>query len=89
MENEEALSEMLAALMREVFDLPASLPLGQLKRENIPEWDSLRHVRLILELQKRFHIKFTAEEMIRLNSFSGLLAELKAKNASVSAGPSS
>lgn len=38
------------------------------RREN-PEWDSLKHAILLLEVQKEFGIKFKVSDLNQLNSF--------------------
>jgi acyl carrier protein len=35
---------------------------------NIQEWDSLNHLRLMIDLQKKFKIKFELNEIININT---------------------
>jgi acyl carrier protein len=35
---------------------------------NIQEWDSLNHLRLMVDLQKKFKIKFELNEIITINT---------------------
>ena len=36
--------------------------------ENTPNWDSLNHVRMILELQQNFGVKISHDKIAELNS---------------------
>lgn len=69
----------LAEILRELLDLPAETPAESLDRRNFPEWDSLRHVKLMLELQKAFGVKFSAAEIMSLDSYAAILAALQRK----------
>lgn len=66
----------LAEVFREVLDLPAGAPVETLGRASCPEWDSLRHVKLMLELQKRFGVRFSATDLLRLSTYAEIRDEL-------------
>lgn len=66
----------LAAVFRTVLDLPASSSVETLNRAFFPEWDSLRHVKLMLELQKAFGVRFSATDILRLGSYTEIRDEL-------------
>tara|TARA_B100000795_G_C22419275_1_gene293864 strand:+ start:11 stop:229 length:219 start_codon:yes stop_codon:yes gene_type:complete len=40
-------------------------------------WDSLAHIRIILEIQKKTKIKISTSKMTELNSIKSILAYLK------------
>lgn len=49
---------------------------------NIQEWDSLNHLRLMIDLQKKFKIKFELNEIININTlkkWSKLIKKKKLK----------
>ena len=40
-------------------------------------WDSLFHLSLLLEIEKKFNIKFTMREMTEMITFSDILIKIK------------
>jgi len=46
---------------------------------DLEEWDSMAHVSLLTEVEKRFGVRFTAEEMGRTADVSALLDVLRRK----------
>ncbi len=53
-----------------------------LSAKDIASWDSLRHVVLLMEVEKFFKIKFTLKEVRNLNNVGDLLQAIKAKSKS-------
>jgi acyl carrier protein len=66
----EELDPRLAAIFRAVLDLPGDAKVEALGRSSCPEWDSLRHVKLMLEVQREFGVRFGGGDILRLDSFS-------------------
>ena len=56
---EEILSKM-TTIFRDVFDDDDIVVTSALTADDVPEWDSLSHIRLILAVQKAFNVKFSA-----------------------------
>lgn len=48
-------------------------------RETVPQWDSLKHMHLMLELEDAFGIEFDDDEIAGLASAEALLDALAAK----------
>lgn len=69
----------LADIMCSVLDLPLGTSVETIQRSSIPGWDSLRHVKLMLNLQKEFGVKFSVTEMLTLDSYNAILAALQHK----------
>jgi len=44
------------------------------------KWDSLRHIQLILALEKKFSIKIKTSEIEKLNSYKKIVEELSKKS---------
>jgi acyl carrier protein len=72
-------TEALDQIFRKVMNLGSARELDGLDQENLPGWDSLRHVELILKIQQAFGIHFRAEEIILTRSFRQLRSLLEAK----------
>ncbi len=47
--------------------------------DDISEWDSLSHVRLMLEVAKAFGVRFSASEVSSMNNVGDLQALIAAK----------
>lgn len=63
--------------IKEVFH--TALDLGdydldlQSKFEEVPEWDSLGHMRIVYELEARFDIEFDIEEIIDVDTVEKIM----------------
>mgnify|MGYP001233292013 CR=1 FL=1 len=64
-------SQIRAELVRMFGDAPAA---GDIRREDLAAWDSLRHVDLIFLIEEVFDIQLSEEEMARADSLSALTA---------------
>lgn len=62
----------VAPQVHEVLEVVLARPredeLRGLVRAETPDWDSLRHVELVLALEERFGIRFDASEVAELTS---------------------
>ena len=47
--------------------------------EDVPQWDSLGHVRLMLALEREFNVKFTLSEASQIVSVSDITRILRQK----------
>ena len=57
------MKDRIIEIMSEVFELPVSDFPSDIKQENIENWDSLRHLNLIVELEDAFDKSFEPEEI--------------------------
>lgn len=53
----------------------------ELTANDVPEWDSLSHIRLILAVQKAFGLKFSASEIGKLKNVEGLVDLIRTKSS--------
>lgn len=67
--------EKLTPLFREVFDDDELVATPDLTASKVKDWNSLSNVRLFLEIERTFSIRFTATEIAGLKNV-GHLAEL-------------
>ena len=65
----------LTPLLREVFDDDDIVATPALTAHKVSGWDSLGNVRLFLEIEKAFSVRFSATEITSLKNI-GELAEL-------------
>ena len=75
---EDILSKM-TSIFHDVFDNDEIVVTPSLTAEDVPEWDSLTHVRLILAVQKAFNVKFSAAQIASLKNVGDLMDLIRAK----------
>jgi len=62
----------------EVFDDDSIVISREMEAKDIEDWDSLTHMQLIIEIEKRFNIKFTTREIINsknVGEFMDMIAD--------------
>ena len=71
----EEIYQRLTPIFRDVFEDDTITLSPDLTAADVPGWDSLSHIRLVLEIQKAFQVKFSAAQTANLKNV-GELAEL-------------
>lgn len=71
----------LTNILRDVFDDDGLVAKPDLTAEDVDEWDSLSHLRLIMTVQKAFGVKFSASETGKLKNVGELADLVRAKAA--------
>jgi acyl carrier protein len=75
--------DTIRGIMNDVFDV--DLDEGSVKPDttanDIEEWDSLSHIRLIVAIERKFNIKFKNSEIESLKRVGDLVALVQAKAA--------
>jgi acyl carrier protein len=62
--------------------LRLNMPAGKdIKREEISEWDSLKHIEIMFALEEELRVEFTAEELATLDSMGKIVDSAQAKHA--------
>jgi acyl carrier protein len=73
--------DRLTALLRDIFDDEELVATPELTADDVDEWDSLAHVRLVLAVEKAFGVKFSAAEVSRLKNVGEFASLIEAKTA--------
>jgi acyl carrier protein len=55
--------EELQEIFREIFDDDELVISRETTADDIEEWDSLTHMQLIVEIEKKYNIRFTTAEI--------------------------
>ncbi len=55
--------EHLTAVFREVFGNDTIVPSEEMTAEDVEEWDSLSHIRLIVSIEKVFGVRFDTADV--------------------------
>ena len=74
----DLLSE-LQGIMRDTFDDDALVITRRTTAAEVPDWDSLTHISLIVAVEKRFGVRFTHGEIEHLQDVGEFLDLLEAK----------
>ena len=67
------MKDQIINIMSEVFEMKISDFPEEIKQENISNWDSLRHLNLIVELEEVFDTSFEPEEISEMTSLVQIL----------------
>ena len=71
--------ELLTAVMRKVFKDPTLVARPDIKADDVPGWDSLAHIRFVLEVQRGFKVKFATSEIAEFANIGELAAIVEKK----------
>lgn len=67
-----------------VISVVLNIPIDTIKDDSSPdtieEWDSLKHMNLIVSLEEEFGVEFNDSEIIRMLEVSTIIEILKKKN---------
>ena len=78
MENNEIINRV-TSIFREVFDDDSLVIEANMTADDIDEWDSLTHIRLIVSHEIEFGVKFSISEISDLENIGGFIELLKSK----------
>lgn len=81
MSSRSAIIERVTPIFREVFDDRSLVVTEQLDASQVPQWDSLAHISLVVALEDEFGIEFTTEELAEMETVGDLLRMLESKGA--------
>ena len=74
-------SDEVHALIAEVLGIDVADVGGDLAFGDVPEWDSLNHVNLILALEQRLDVEISPDQMVELTTVD-LIEEFAGANGS-------
>jgi acyl carrier protein len=66
--------DALNAIFRKVLEDDSITLKAETTAEDVEEWDSMNHIFLVVEIEKRFGVKFQAAEMEELKNVGELAA---------------
>jgi acyl carrier protein len=69
----------LQAVFRDGFDDDDLVLTPQTTAADVPGWDSLRHVMLMVAVEQRFGVRFSVQELPELKSVGDLVELIAAK----------
>jgi acyl carrier protein len=66
-------------IMRDVFDVDDLVISESTTAEDVEEWDSLSHIRLIVAIERKFSFKFKNSEIETLKNVGDLVRLIQSK----------
>ena len=69
----------ITEVFREVFDEDDMAIWDEMAAKDVPDWDSLAQVKLVIGLEEEFEIKFTTHEVAQMACVGDLKKSLLAK----------
>jgi acyl carrier protein len=73
------LYQKLTQTFRDVFDDEELILTPQLSADDVEDWDSLKHVRLVLSVEREFNVRFSSAEVTRLKNVGDLASLISSK----------
>jgi acyl carrier protein len=74
------LGQRLREVMGAVFGIDPTTIAGDASSATIAEWDSVRHLQLMLALEEEFNVQFEADELVSLRSVQLIDQRLRAQS---------
>nr|BDT26861.1 acyl carrier protein [Bacteriovorax sp. HI3] len=71
--------EKITPVVREVFENPAMVVTSDLNADNVADWDSVRHISLIVGIEDATGVAFTSDELANLHSIGDFVQLLTVK----------
>jgi len=62
---------------KKIFNKKIPKKITNLEMKNFELWDSLSHMNLMLEIEKKFSFQFTTKEFAQLNNYKKIFQRLK------------
>lgn len=73
--TEKQILDKLAVIFKDALEINYFNP--EISMENTPEWDSLRHIQLLVAVEKGFDVEITFEDTLDMTTVSGVVHILK------------
>jgi acyl carrier protein len=73
------LRKQIGSILSEVLNI-ALPPLDNPKREELANWDSLKHMELILRLEEQFDVRFSIREVAGIQSLDDIVEIIEVKS---------
>ena len=78
--SESSPEERFYQVASAILNLPVEEISRESSRENTPQWDSLKHIHLVMALEEEFDIEFDDTEVSGLSDAGALLDAISGKS---------
>jgi acyl carrier protein len=73
--------QRLVTIFREVFDDDSVTPVDAMTAADVPAWDSLSNIRLVVAVEQEFGIQFTTGEVAGLSNVGEFVSVIQQRAA--------
>lgn len=73
MSGADSRQQRLRQVVRRALSLPPGADCDTLEFRQAPQWDSLAHLQLVLELEREFAVTIENDDVLRITSFRSVL----------------
>jgi acyl carrier protein len=63
------MNKTIQQIMAEIFEIPADAITTNSSQDNIENWDSLHHIKMIVAIERKFDITIPDEEVANMISY--------------------
>ena len=77
--NSDAFSQKLQDIFHDVFDDDDIVLSNEMTANDVDDWDSLSHIRLIVAVEQEFDVSFTSSEISKLENVGQFAALIQQK----------
>ncbi len=77
--DKAAVMDRLQEVFRAVFDDPTIVITPETTADDIPGWDSMNHIMIVVESERRFGLKFQTAEIEELRNIGDFVTLILAK----------
>lgn len=81
--SEELLTEDVRRVFLEVFDDPNLRIDSNTSRDDITDWDSVAHLKIVLALEEMFGLEFDTDEVASIRTVGEFVSALQARGKQV------
>ena len=82
MKERASLNEKVFQIISTIMAVPPASVTIEATPKTISQWDSLKHMNLILAIEESFGVSFTDDEVVAIEDARTLIAVLEGKGAS-------
>lgn len=75
--NVDVLHEQVVSILNDVMQLDLGLEVEDIQRRQVEQWDSVNHLRLVLELEQAFGIGLSDEDVLAMQSLQQIESALQ------------
>ena len=77
--NRNEIMEKLQEIFRDVFDDDSIVLFDEMTSNDVEDWDSLSHINLITDIEAKFGISFTTEEIVETKNVGEFIRVIEGK----------
>jgi acyl carrier protein len=66
--TKDALHQQMLDLFADIFQVDMQPGMTDIRRDDVREWDSVNHLRLVMELEEQYGITLSDADVLNINS---------------------